>query len=65
MNKEFDILDILTILSYILASKNLEENRKQTNDTQKILEKLEYHLRKQDYILEKQNEILYKINGGK
>ena len=65
MNKEFDILDILTILSYVLASKNLEENRQQTNDTQKILEELEYHLRQQDEILENQNEILYKLNGGK
>lgn len=64
MKKEFDILDILTILSYVLAAKNLEENRQQTDDTQKILQELEYHLRQQDEILENQNKILYKLNGG-
>lgn len=58
MNNEFNFLDILTILSYSLQLKNLEENRKQT-------EELEYHLKQQDEILEKQNEILNKLNGGK
>ena len=58
MNNEFNFLDILTILSYSLQLKNLEENRKQS-------EELEYHLKKQDEILEKQNEILNKLNGGK
>lgn len=65
MNKEFDFLDIITILSYLLATKNLEENRFQTNDTHKVLQELEYHLKQQDEILENQNKILYKLNGGK
>ena len=44
MNKDFDFLDIITVISfaiglqaYELAKENLEENRQQTNDTQKIL----------------------------
>lgn len=72
MNKEYDFLDILTIMSFIislqsleLANKNLTENRQQTDDTQKILKELEYHLAQQDEILENQNKILYKLNGGK
>lgn len=64
MKNEFDLLDIITVLSYVMATKNLEENRQQTNDTQKILNELEWHLKKQDEILEKQNKILYKLNGG-
>ena len=64
MKNEFDLLDIITVLSYVMATKNLEENRQQTNDTQKILNELEWHLKKQDEILENQNKILYKLNGG-
>ena len=70
-NKQFDYLDLITILSFAIglealeiAKKNLEENRQQTDDTQKILKELEYHLAQQDEILEKQNKILYKLNGG-
>ena len=72
MNKEYDFLDIITIISFIvgleafnLAQKNLTENRQQTDDTQKILNDLDYHLKKQDEILKNQNKILYKLNGGK
>lgn len=31
MNKQLDILDIITILSFCIAIKNLEENEKQNN----------------------------------
>ena len=71
-SKQFDYLDIITIISFIvslqsleIAQKNLVENRQQTEDTQKILNELNYHLKQQDDILENQNKILYKLNGGK
>lgn len=70
MNKEFDILDLITIVSFIiglqsyeLASANLSENRQQTDDTQQILFEMQEHLKQQDEILENQNKILYKLNG--
>ena len=72
MKKEYDFLDIITIMSFMigleafeLAQKNLVENREQTNDTHEILRELDYHLKQQDEILENQNKILYKLNGGK
>lgn len=70
MNKQFDYLDIITILSFAiglealeLAKKNLIENREQTDDTNKILKELQKHLDQQDEILSNQNKILYKLNG--
>lgn len=70
-NENLDMLDILTIISFIvglqsyeIARMNLVENREQTTDTQQILNELNYHLAQQDEILEKQNKILYKLNGG-
>ena len=70
MNRELDILDIITIMSFIigwqsyeLATKNLQENREQTNDTQQIINELDSHLKQQDEILETQNKILFKLNG--
>ena len=69
-NKQFDYLDLITIMSFAiglqafeLAQKNLTENRQQTEDTQMILKELDYHLKQQDEILENQNKILYKLNG--
>ena len=69
-NENVDVLDILTILSFIiglrsyeLASANLKENRQQTDDTQQILFEMQEHLKQQDEILETQNKILYKLNG--
>ena len=71
MNKEFDYLDLISIMSFViglqafeLGQKNLIENRQQTEDTQKILNELNVHLKQQDEILENQNKILYKLNGG-
>ena len=63
-----NFLDLLTILSFIvglyaldIALKNLEENREQTNDTQKILDDLENHLRNQDEHLASQDRVLENI----
>ena len=65
-NKQFDFLDILTIIAFMvglesleIAQKNLVENRQQTEYTQKILNELNYHLKQQDEILEKQNSLNY------
>ena len=69
-NKQFDILDIITIMSFVigiqafeLAQKNLVENRQQTEDTHKILNELQDHLHEQDEILANQDKILLKLNG--
>ena len=69
--QSFEVLDIITIISFMislqsleLANKNLIENRQQTEDTHKILQDLKHHLEQQDEILENQNKILYKLNGG-
>ena len=69
-NENLDILDLITIISFVvglqayeLAGKNLTENRQQTEDTQKILNDLQEHLRQQDEILANQDEILLKLNG--
>lgn len=69
-NKQFNFLDIITILSFAiglealeLAKNNLIENRQQTEDTQKILKELQEHLDQQDEILVNQDKILYKLNG--
>ena len=70
MNKQFDYLDIITILSFAismesleLANKNLIENREQTKDTQQILNDMQEHLNQQDEILANQDKILFKLNG--
>ena len=70
MNKEFDVLDFITIISFViglqsyeLASKNLVENREQTKDTQQILNEMQEHLNQQDEILANQDKILFKLNG--
>ena len=41
MNKQFEVLDLLTIMSFILQLENLQENNEQTKA-------LEQHLEKQD-----------------
>ena len=71
-NKQLDVLDFITIISFIvglqsyeLASKNLTENRQQTEDTQKILKQMQDHLDQQDEILANQDKILLKLNGRK
>lgn len=62
MNNNLSLLDILTILSFIvglyaleLAMQNLEENRFQSKDSQEILHQLEFHLKAQDEHLHAQD----------
>ena len=69
-NKQFDYLDLISIMSFFiglqafeLGQKNLVENREQTEDTHKILKELQEHLDQQDEILANQDKILYKLNG--
>lgn len=54
-NNQLSLLDILTILSFIIglyalkiAFKNLDENRIQSKDSEEILYQLEGHLKSQD-----------------
>lgn len=61
-------LDKLTVLSFLVgvyalyvALQNLEENRLQTEDTQKILDDLENHLKTQDLHLASQDRVLENI----
>ena len=51
--KEFGLLDIITIISFTIALMNLEENRKQTEDIRKILIEIQEHLDQQDGMLER------------
>lgn len=63
MNKQLDILDIITILSFCIAIKNLEENEKQgkilknklDNQDKEYLEK----------IILQNEEIIRLLKGGK
>lgn len=71
MNKQLDIIDILSIVSLYLAIKNLEENEQQSkileskldiqdNEYLKNIVKLLDHSIKQNEIIIKQNEKLLK-----
>lgn len=64
-------LDKITIISFVvglyalyIALQNLEENRLQTEDTQKILDDLENHLKNQDLHLASQDRVLENITKG-
>ena len=61
-DNQFNFLDILTILSFVvgvyaieLANKNLAENRVQSKDSEEILHQLEFHLKAQDEHLHAQD----------
>ena len=61
-NNNFNFLDILTILSFVvglyaldIAFKNLDENRIQSKDSADILYQLENHLKMQDEHLHAQD----------
>lgn len=64
MNKQLDILDIITILSFCIAIKNLEENEKQNNLLKRKLDNQDnVYLKKiihQNEIIIAQNEELLK-----
>ena len=58
MNNQFeeqqiDILDIITILSFIIGLENLEENRHQSKTQEQIIKSIEEHLKRQDEQYEK------------
>lgn len=66
MNK-LSFLDLITIISFLvglyalmIALQNLDENRLQTKDTNKILDELENHLKSQDEHLAFQDKLLGK-----
>ena len=66
-DKEFDYLDLITIVSFIvglqsydIALKNLKENEQQTEDTQNILNALNLHLKGQDDVLLEQTDYYLK-----
>ena len=63
-------LDRITILSFaigayalIIALQNLEENREQSEDSRKILDRLDDHLKQQDEHLHNQDKILLGRSG--
>ena len=68
----YDILNIITIASYLLSAQNLQLNQQQTSN-----DDLNEHLQKQDDILQEQNdkyllkiiqqneELLKLLKGGK
>lgn len=64
MNRQLDILDIITILSFCIAIKNLEENEKQNNLLKRKLDNQDnVYLKKiiqQNEIIIAQNEKLLK-----
>ena len=64
MNKQLDILDIITILSFCIAIKNLEENEKQNKILSEKLDNQDnVYLKKiiqQNEIIIAQNEELLK-----
>ena len=64
MNRQLDILDIITILSFCIAMKNLEENEKQNEILkQKLDNQNNKYLKKiieQNKIIIAQNEELLK-----
>ena len=64
MNRQLDILDIITILSFCIAIKNLEENEKQNKILSEKLDNQDNeYLKKiinQNELIIKQNEELLK-----
>lgn len=66
MNK-LGFLNLITIISFLvglyalmIALQNLDENRLQTKDTNRILDELENHLKSQDEHLAFQDKLLGK-----
>ena len=71
MNKNLELLDWITIVSFELslyslyiALENLEENRIQNNELKEILDYLEVHLKDQDNHLHEQDELLRNLMKG-
>ena len=51
MNRQYDLLDVLNILSFVIGLLNYDENLTQ-NDKQELLEEIHAHLEEQDIKLE-------------
>lgn len=63
-NNQFGVIDLLSVLSFILAIQNLDENRQQSahNDVQVANAKQEQHLLKEiKQMVEEQNQMLDEI----
>lgn len=67
--KEFTILDLLTILSFIIAIQNLNLNEKQVNSLNEHLSKQdsileEKHIKMLEKIMKQNEEIITLLKGG-
>ena len=51
--KQFDILDIISFMSFIIGIENLQENRIQSKNQEETIKNLEIHLKSQDKLLER------------
>lgn len=63
-NNQWDFIDILSILSFVVAIQNLKENEEQSahNDVQKANQKqADYLLKEVKRLFEEQNKMLRKI----
>lgn len=63
-NQQFGVIDLLSVLSFIVAIQNLDENRQQSahNDVQVANAKQEQHLLKEiKKMFEEQNQMLREI----
>lgn len=63
-NQQLDMIDILSVLSFIIAIQNLSENREQSahNDVQAANAKQERHMMEElKKLFEEQNEMLREI----
>lgn len=63
MNKQIEFLDIITVFSFYIAIKNLEESEKQSEILkQKLDNQDKIYLKK---IIDQNNEIIKLLKGGK
>ena len=46
--KQLNILDLITIISFVVGLENLQENREQSEKQEEIINAIEAHLQKQD-----------------
>lgn len=63
MNRQLDILDIITILSFCIAIKNLEENEKQNKILSERLDNQDKEYLEK--IILQNEEIIKLLKGGK
>lgn len=46
--KQLNILDLITIISFVVGLENLQENREQSEKQEEIINAIETHLQRQD-----------------